>query len=112
MTMDKLSMVNTRKLANNVILCVNSHLDHKIKKVEPLELPPARDLRLRRVSEDKVSDPLRMISSLLVLFILILIFLNYKVCLFTSRYCAIPAILRTTLRMTTLCFGVENQVLF
>ena len=57
-------MINTVPNWQIIFLCVNSHLDHKIKKVEPLELPPTRDLRLRGVPEDKVPDPLRMSSSL------------------------------------------------
>ena len=34
------------------------HLSHHVQEVEPLELPPAGHLRLSRVPEDKVTDPL------------------------------------------------------
>ena len=37
------------------------HLDHQVKEVEPLELPPAGHLRLCRVPEDKVPDPLKVV---------------------------------------------------
>ena len=34
------------------------HLDHQVEEVEPLELPPAGHLRIGRVPEDKVPNPL------------------------------------------------------
>ena len=42
----------------------DGHLDHQVEEVEPLELPPAGHLRLRRVPEDKVPDPLQVTSRL------------------------------------------------
>ena len=33
-------------------------LDHQVDEVEPLELPPAGHLRVRRGPEDKIPDPL------------------------------------------------------
>ena len=40
----------------------DAHLDHHVKEVEPLELPPAGHLRLCRVPEDKVPDPLKVVT--------------------------------------------------
>ena len=39
-------------------------LDHQVEEVEPLELPPAGHLRVRRVPEDKIPDPLQVTSRL------------------------------------------------
>ena len=36
----------------------NESLDHQVEEVEPLELPPAGHLRIGRVPEDKVPNPL------------------------------------------------------